>query len=172
MSKILITYFEPFGERTTNASKEVVSLLDGYIRKELPVSWSKVPSILDEIFINEPDYLFLIGEAGSYKEITVERTAHNISNGKDNEGVNKDNEPIIVGDKEVKTTLFDLSNLPYRISDNAGKYLCNYTYYLALSKVKTCKVLFVHLPYIEGSGANSLDNLYKDLLNIIDNLSR
>ena len=95
MSKILITYFEPFGERTTNASKEVVSLLDGYIRKELPVSWSKVPSILDEIFINEPDYLFLIGEAGSYKEITVERTAHNISNGKDNEGVNKDNEPII-----------------------------------------------------------------------------
>ena len=172
MSKILITYFEPFGERTTNASKEVVSLLDGYIRKELPVSWSKVPSILDEIFINEPDYLFLIGEAGSYKEITMERTAHNISNGKDNEGVNKDNELILVGDKEVKTTLFDLSKLPYCISDNAGKYLCNYTYYLALSKAKTCKVLFVHLPYIEESGPNSLDNLKKDLLNIIETLSK
>ena len=121
MSNIVVTYFEPFGERTTNASKEVVSLLDGYKRKELPVSWSKVPSILDELFINEPDYLFLIGEAGSYKEITTERTAHNISNGKDNEGVNKDNEPIIVGDKECKTTLFDLSNLPYHIGDNAGK---------------------------------------------------
>lgn len=172
MSKILITYFEPFGERTTNASKEVVSLLDGYIRKELPVSWSKVPSILDEIFINEPDYLFLIGEAGSYKEITVERTAHNISNGKDNEGVNRDNELILVGDKDIKTTLFDLSNLPYRISDNAGKYLCNYTYYLALSKVKTCKVLFVHLPYLEESGPNSLDNLRKDLLNIIETLAK
>ena len=172
MSKILITYFEPFGERTTNASKEVVSLLDGYIRKELPVSWSKVPSILDEIFINEPDYLFLIGEAGSYKEITMERTAHNISNGKDNEGVNKDNELILVGDKEVKTTLFDLSKLPYCISDNAGKYFCNYTYYLALSKAKTCKVLFVHLPYIEESGPNSLDNLKKDLLNIIETLSK
>ena len=172
MSKILITYFEPFGERTTNASKEVVSLLDGYIRKELPVSWSKVPSILDEIFINEPDYLFLIGEAGSYKEITVERTAHNVCNGKDNDCVVKDNEEILKGDKDIKTTLFDLSNLPYRISDNAGKYLCNYTYYLALSKVKTCKVLFVHLPYLEESGPNSLDNLRKDLLNIIETLAK
>ena len=172
MSKILITYFEPFGERTTNASKEVVSLLDGYIRKELPVSWSKVPSILDEIFINEPDYLFLIGEAGSYKEITVERTAHNVCNGKDNDGANKDNEEILKGDKDIKTTLFDLSKLPYCISDNAGKYLCNYTYYLALSKVKTCKVLFVHLPYLEESGPNSLDNLRKDLLNIIETLAK
>ena len=172
MSNIVVTYFEPFGGRTTNASKEVVSLLNCYKVKELPVSWSKIPYILDELFINEPDYLFLIGEAGSYKEIAIERTAHNICNGKDNEDVNKDNEPIIVGDKECKTTLFDLSKLPYRLSDNAGKYLCNYTYYLALSKVKTCKVLFIHLPYIEEVGANSLDNLKNDLLNIIETLIR
>ena len=172
MSKIIVTYFEPFGGRTTNASKEVVSLLDGYQTKELPVSWSKVSSILDEILLDEPDYLFLIGEAGSYKEITTERTAHNMSNGKDNEGVNKDNEEILDGDKENKTTLFDLSKLPYRVSDNAGKYLCNYTYYLALSKAKTCKVLFVHLPYIEETGPNSLDNLKRDLLNIIETLIR
>ena len=172
MSKVVITYFEPFGERTTNASKEVVSLFNQYQIKELPVSWNKVPFTIDELLIDEPDCLFLVGEAGSYKEITMERTAHNISNGKDNEGVNKDNEPIIVGDKEVKTTLFDLSKLPYCIGDNAGKYLCNYTYYLALSKVKTCKVLFVHLPYLEESGPNSLDNLRKDLLNIIETLSK
>jgi len=172
MSKILVTYFEPFGERTTNASKEVVSLISNFDIKELPVSWSKVPSILDELLIDEPDYLFLIGEAGSYKEITVEQVAHNISNGKDNDGVIKDNEQIIVGDKDVKTTLFDLSKLSYHIGDNAGKYLCNYTYYLALSKAKTCKVLFIHLPYIEESGSNSLDNLKNDLLNIIDILVR
>ena len=172
MSKVVITCFEPFGGRATNASKEVVSLLNGYQIKELPVSWSKVPLLLDELFVNEPDYLFLIGEAGSYKEITAEQVAHNISNGKDNEGVNKDNEAIIVGDKEVKTTLFDLSNIPYHISDNAGKYLCNYSYYLALSKAKTCKVLFIHLPYIEESGPNSLDNLKNDLLNIIETLAK
>lgn len=172
MSKVVITYFEPFGERTTNASKEVVSLFNQYQIKELPVSWNKVPFTIDELLIDEPDYLFLIGEAGSYKDITIERTAHNVCNGKDNDGVNKDNEEILKGDKDIKTTLSDLSNLPYRISDDAGKYLCNYTYYLALSKVKTCKVLFVHLPYTEESGPNSLDNLRKDLLNIIETLAK
>ena len=170
MSNIVITYFEPFGNRDTNASKEVVSLLDGYITKELPVSWSKIPSFIDEILSNKPDYLFLVGEAGSYQEITIERTAHNVSNGIDNEGVNRDNELIIVGDKEGKTTLFDLSKLPYRISDNAGKYLCNYIYYLALSKSTNTKVLFIHLPYIDTEGPNSIDNLKDDLLNIINNL--
>ena len=168
MSKIIVTYFEPFGGRTKNASKEVVSLLSGYPTKELPVSWSKVPTYLDEILSEKPDYLFLIGEAGSYKEITVERTAHNIANGKDNEGVNKDNEPIIIGDKEEKTTLFDLSKLACRIIDNAGKYLCNYTYYLALSKATHTKVLFIHLPYIDES--NTLASLKKALLNIIETL--
>ena len=172
MSKVVVTYFEPFGGRTTNASEEVVSLLDGYQVKELPVSWSKISSKLDELLIDEPDYLFLIGEAGSYKEISMEKVAHNICFGKDNEGVNKDNEEIIKGDKESKITLFDLSKLPYRVSENAGKYLCNYTYYLALSKAKTCKVLFIHLPYIEESGSNSLDNLKDALLNIIETLIR
>ena len=168
MSKIIVTYFEPFGGRTTNASKEIVSLLSEYQTKELPVSWSKIPVYFDEILNEKPDYLFLIGEAGSYKEITVERTAHNIANGKDNEGVNKDNEPIIIGDKEEKTTLFDLSKLACRIIDNAGKYLCNYTYYLALSKATHTKVLFIHLPYIDES--NTLASLKKALLNIIETL--
>ena len=170
MSNIVVTYFEPFGGRTTNASKEVVSLLSGYNTKELPVSWSKIPFALDEIFINEPDYLFLVGEAGSYKEISMEKIAHNICNGKDNEDVNKDNEPIIVGDKECKTTLFDLSKLPYRLSDNAGKYLCNYSYYLALSKSKKTKVLFIHVPYID-SLMNNVNSVKEQLEQIIKTLA-
>ena len=168
MSKTIVTYFEPFGGRTTNASREVVSLLNGYQTKELPVSWSKIPSIIDELLSNEPDYLFLVGEAGSYKEITIERTAHNISNGKDNEDVNRENSMIINGGPNELITIFDLSKLNYRISDDAGKYLCNYTYYLALSKSKNTKVLFIHLPYIE----NNLNNLKDNLLDIINTLAK
>lgn len=172
MKKIIVTHFEPFGGRTTNVSKEVVSLLGDFEIKELPVSWNKVPNHIDDIFSNNPDYLFLIGEAGSYKQITIEKVAHNISNGKDNDGTNKDNEPIIGGAPDILTTQFDLSELKYFISEDAGKYLCNYTYYLALSKAKNCKVLFVHLPYIEENGANSVENLKKDLLNIINTLTK
>lgn len=165
--KTLVTYFEPFGGRNTNASKEVVSLLSDYDIKELPVSWNKIESIIDEILSNDLDYLFLIGESGKYEEITVERTAHNICNGKDNYGVAKDNEPISGGPEELKTK-FNLDNLPYCISDDAGKYLCNYTYYLALSKAKNTKVVFVHLPYIN----DNLDHLKNDLLSIIKSLTR
>ena len=128
MSHIVITYFEPFGGRLTNASKEVVTSLDGYIVKELPVSWLKVPSLIDEILLDNPDYLFLVGEALSYQEITIEKLAHNISNGKDNDGVNKDNEQIISKGPIEIATKFDIDKLPYRISNDAGKYLCNYTY--------------------------------------------
>ena len=58
MSNIVVTYFEPFGGRTTNASKEVVSLLNNYQLKELPVSWSKIPTMISEILSSNPDYLF------------------------------------------------------------------------------------------------------------------
>ena len=167
MNKTLITYFEPFGGRTTNASKEVVSLLSDYETRELPVSWLKIESIIEDMLSNDLDYLFLIGEAGSYEEITVERTAHNICNGKDNYGVIKDNEPINNGPEELKTK-FNLDDIPYRISDNAGKYLCNYTYYLALSKTKNTKVVFIHLPYINSN----LEELKDALLNIIKTLSK
>ena len=168
MNKTLVTYFEPFGGRTTNASKEVVSLLSDYKTKELPVSWLKIESIIEEILSNDLDYLFLIGEAGKYQEITVERTAHNVCNGKDNYDVIKDNEPIIVNGPEEIKTKFDLKDIKYCISDDAGKYLCNYTYYLALSKAKNTKVVFIHLPYIN----NNINNLKNDLLSIIDTLTK
>lgn len=168
MSKIVVTYFEPFGGRSTNASKEVVSLLTEYAIKELPVSWNKVPTFLDEVLAVDPDYLFMVGEAGSYQEINVERSAHNISNGKDNDGVTLNNEPIIKDGNDVLATKFDLSGLNYRVNDDAGKYLCNYSYYLALAKAKNTMVLFIHLPYIN----NNLNSLKEDLLNIIKSLTK
>lgn len=169
MKKVFVTYFEPFGGRNTNASKEVVSLLKDYQVFELPVSWEKVPSIIDDLINDKPDYLFMIGEADSYKEITIEKIAHNIAHGVDNSGANKDNEPIINGGTDALTTTFDLSKLPYRISENAGKYLCNYTYYQALLKTKKTKVLFIHLPYIDETN-NTLTNLKDTLSNIIEEL--
>lgn len=169
MKNIVVTYFEPFGGRTTNASKEVVTLLSDYQIKELPVSWKKVPLLIDEILFNEPDYLFLVGEAGSYKDISMEKYAHNIAHGVDNFGVMKNEEPIISGGANALTTTFDLSKLPYRISENAGRYLCNFTYYLALSKSKKTKVLFIHLPYIDETN-NTLTNLKDALSNIIEEL--
>ena len=168
MKNVVVTYFEPFGGRTTNASKEAVSLLSDFKIKQLPVSWDNVVPLIDEILNDEPDYLFLVGEAGSYKEITMEKTAHNIAHGIDNRGKNMEDVPIINGGPDTINTKFDLSDLPYLISENAGKYLCNYSYYLALSKAKNTKVLFVHLPYVD----NNLNSLKSSLLDIINTLTK
>lgn len=171
MKNIVVTYFEPFGGRTTNASKEVVTLLSDYQIIELPVSWEKVPLLIDEIMFNEPDYLFLIGEAGSYKEISMEKYAHNIAHGVDNFDVKKNEEPIIRGGTDTLITTFNLSKLHYRVSEDAGKYLCNFTYYQALSKSKKTKVLFIHLPYIDETN-NTLINLRDALSSIIEELTK
>ena len=79
MKDILITYFVPFGNRTTNASKEVaLSLNLSCDILELPVEWNKAKEIIDTL--EEYRYIFMFGEAGSYKELTIEKCAHNISN--------------------------------------------------------------------------------------------
>ena len=166
--KTLVTYFEPFGGRTANASKEVASLLNEFETIELPVSWLQVESKIEEILSKHPDCLFLIGEAGSYQEITVEKTAHNMCNGLDNYGVNKNNEPIVNDGPNDIQTKFNLENVKYRISDDAGKYLCNYVYYLALTKANVTKVAFIHLPYID----NNISELKNSLLDIIEKLTK
>ena len=105
MKNIVVTYFEPFGGRNTNASKEVVSLLKKYKTKELPVSWSKIPALIDDILSTKVDYLFLVGEAGSYKEISLEKYARNIAHGIDNSGLSKENE-LCCGHKTRKLCLY------------------------------------------------------------------
>ena len=144
--KIALTYFEPFGGRSFNASKATVMGLDIDADKiGLPVSWNDINSRLDEIFIDEPDYLFLLGEAGSIPEPRLELEAHNVMKGKDNNGVEKFVEKIIPEGLDTLNTTF-ISDDMFMISYDAGQYLCNCSYYLALSKAKESKVIFIHVP--------------------------
>ena len=172
MKKVAVTYFEPFGGRTTNASKEVVTALKDYETYELPVSWNQVVLQLKAIFKQKPDCLFMVGEAGSYREITIEKCAHNLANGIDNDNIEKSNTAIIPFAFDCIETQFDLSSVPFCISENAGQYLCNYSYYNALMLADNTKVIFIHLPYIEKEGPNSLVNLEKQLNQIIDILTK
>ena len=148
MSKeIVITYFEPFGGRTTNTSEEVAGQLSSYFSIELPVSWDKAGQVLLEKLPKETKYLFLLGEAGSYQDVTVELVAKNISNGVDNYGVKKVEEKIDDGNNLVTSIVFNKKELPVKYSYSAGKYLCNYIYYFSLKNIKGTKIVFIHLPY-------------------------
>ena len=168
MKKIYITYFEPFGGRATNASKEVVlNMFGDFNRISLPVSFKKVPSIINQILKEEPRYLFMIGEAGSYDDITIEIKAKNICSGTDEDGTKKDKEKILnASSKELKTN-FNINGLKWKTGEDAGEFLCNYSYYLALHNAEVTKVIFIHLPYIQKDGKNSLEELSKRLRQLI-----
>ena len=152
---IIVTYFEPFGGRLFNASKATVDGLPLDInRVGLPVSWNDINQRLDEILFDEPDYLFLLGEAGMIAEPRLELEAHNIAYGKDNYGVEKNDEKIVDSGLDTLNTTFVTDDI-FMTSYDAGKYLCNCSFYLSLTKAKETKVIFIHVPaFNEGDEEN------------------
>ena len=157
---IKITYFEPFGGRSFNASSATALGLDINAEKiGLPISWNEISHRLDDVLEDEPDYLFMIGEAGMIPFPRLELEAHNISNGKDNYEVEKHNEKIIEDGLDTLNTTFIVDD-DFVLSYDAGQYLCNCSYYLALSKAKNTKVIFIHVPaFNEGDEENKKESI-------------
>lgn len=167
-NRVILTYFEPFGVRDHNASKTAALFLaDRYPVHELPVRWNKIEAEIISLLDEAPEYLILFGEAGSYPEVTVECAAHNVARGKDNDGVIKDGILVDGGAEELRTGI-DVEVLPLRKSVDAGKFLCNASYYYALSHAGKTKVLFVHVPYLEDPGVRN--NAQKSILALAEAL--
>ena len=168
MRRSVITYFEPFGGRETNASKEVVLGMEvGYEVIGLPVSWKKSLEIVNSFMKDKPRYVFLVGEAGKYNDVTVEVCARNICSGVDEDGDKRDNDKIAKNTPKELRTNFDIDKLDFVKSDNAGKFLCNYVYYQCLLKAEITKVIFIHVPYLEELGSNRKDAVIRKVENII-----
>ena len=168
MKKTVITYFEPFGGKKINASKEVVLALKTPFEKiSLPVSWKRTLPILNEIMESNPRYLFMVGEAGDYSDVTVELVARNICSGVDEDGVKKDKDRILRATPKILKTNFDVDNIPFTNSDNAGRFLCNYVYYISLLRSEVTKIIFIHVPYLHSKGSRKKEVLVKKVNEII-----
>lgn len=172
-ANIVLTGFEPFNNRSINASYEVISKIENLRKYLLPVAFNKVEEKIDEILKTNPDVLILTGEAASYNNMTLEKEAHNIAFGKDNDGVIKNDEIIKEDGKDTYITNIDINNIKdidFNVSTSAGKYLCNYTYYLSLYKTQNTntKVIFIHFPLIKEQGGEfELDDLVNRLNSIV-----
>jgi len=187
--KVLLTAFEPFDNRPTNASLDVVrefrSNVESFeiVKEVLPVIYDKFAFI--KIFEKHKDVdLFLLtGEAGGRLKVSLEEVALNVMSAvtPDNEGILKSGETIIQGGKNAYFCNLDLKaiesqlNIEYvQRSYHAGTYICNLLYYLANDYIvqhslKTA-CLFVHFPYIEDSLFSIDDgmNILNDLLHQIE----
>lgn len=164
--KLLLMYFEPFNGRSENTSERAVKCVpdkagDLEITKLcLPVVYGEAARIArDKAKQINASAVLCIGEAGSRKNITVERRAENKRNSDipDNNGKIYKNQRIIKGAEEFLPSTFPAAEavdavkklgIDCALSDSAGTYVCNdlffnLLYYFRDSDVK-CG--FIHVP--------------------------
>ena len=164
MKKILITAFEPFGGRETNASAAVLEKLPGRIcgcgteKILLPVVYGKAA---ETALQHHADAIFLLGEAGGRNTVTPELQAVNIREARipDNEGNRPAAEKILPDGPDIYAAPFPVSQIVQRmqeeqyrieVSGDAGRYVCNDTFYLT-GTGSSVPVSFVHVPAREES---------------------
>lgn len=161
MEKILVTGFGPFGHNTSNPSSNSLETLgcgddNIIICPNIEVSCKAVDDYMSSIDVtNMRIHLGLNEKAKTFK---IEQFAYNEKNFPipDISGLGAAGEAIDVNGPIKRETNMDvhalLSHLvkmefQVEISDDPGRYLCNYMYYKSLNKNRNA--IFVHLPPYE-----------------------
>ena len=167
MAEVVLTGFEPFGGWDANPSWAAVQLATQRLRQkghdvvavELPVTFDgAISQVAGLLAGHHPAVFIATGVAGSAQAIRLETLAVNEINAKipDNSGEQPIGVPVHDGAaRTLPTTLpaaqieqaWTLADIPHEFSDNAGRYVCNATFFalqnVASSSIKTG---FIHIP--------------------------
>lgn len=168
MKRLLITGFAPFGGDKVNPSWQAVSALPETVgpwelyKKELPVTFRGAPAaLLEAVTQCEPDAVLMVGLAASRGMVTPERQAVNeiVARIPDNEGNQPKNEPVVPGGPEAlfstlpvedMTEAIEALGVPARLSESAGRFVCNALLYDALYHLEQAEepipAAFIHVP--------------------------
>jgi len=192
--KILLTGFEPFGDLKVNPSQDILErIMDGHTLCNLheinttilPVSFdsagARIKKTIQEF---KPDAILSLGLSEGSDSITLERKAMNL---KQDTGVlntkNINGPKLILFGRPIsyKSTLpleriyrsLKDRNIPVTMSDNAGKYICNYVFYLACHQIKLLKnsgkAGFIHVPLMLEQTLESTSDIPSLPLNLMVN---
>ena len=188
---ILLTGFEPFGGSEVNSSWETAVRVGQRPPKGvcmetllLPVSFVRAGKRIREVLREKKfDVLVMLGQRGKGESIDIERIAINMmdASNPDNDGYHPQEQTIVDGGEAayfsnlpIKTLRDALlqKGIPARVSNSAGLYVCNSTYYNALNEIYEqglpTKALFIHLPII--SEDFPIEMLTDAILAIIDTI--
>ena len=168
---VLLTGFEPFGGSDINSSWETAVQVGQLAPRDviidvqqLPVSFERAGVMVRKLLKDrKPDVLVMLGQRGKGVSIDIERIAVNLKDASkpDNDGccpqeqmISHNGNAAYFSNLPVKILRDALlqKNIPAKVSNSAGLYVCNSTYYHALNEIfeqrlKT-KAVFVHLPKI------------------------
>lgn len=177
MRPVLLTGFEPFDGDDVNPSWEAARRLDGTLcrgrrvaARLLPCAFDAVGPELERLVAElRPEIAVAAGLAGGRAEISLERVAINVRDARipDNAGAQPVDAPCAVGGPAaylstlpIKATLQRLrvAGLPAVVSNSAGTFVCNHTFYLLRHLARGRRGLprragFVHLPWLPEQAA-------------------
>jgi pyroglutamyl-peptidase len=172
--RVLLTGFQPYNGAEQNSSREVVRALDGcavggfrLVGRVFPVSTAAVGeaicNALDEL---QPALVLMLGVWPGRQGLSVERVAINVLDFPfpDNDGAQPSDAEVIprgpdafLSTVSVRATLeaWAAHGLPGSISNSAGTYLCNQSFYTALHHTagSGIPVGFIHLPALPAEAA-------------------
>lgn len=168
--KILLSAFEPFGGEKINPTQiilqELPDTLEGItlIKVNVPVEFDTcTETVMSAVRRETPDAVILLGQAGGRDAVTPERIGINLDDARmaDNAGKCPKDVPI---DPEGPAAYFSTlpvreiveaiaeKEIPARISNSAGTYVCNHLMYSVLhSFAKEGRKVpcgFIHVPYL------------------------
>lgn len=175
---VLLTGFEPFDGEGINPSWEVAHALDGWVCAGATVHARRIACVfgtalreldaaIDEV---QPQLVICIGQAGGRSEVTPERVAINIDDGRicDNAGCQPIDVPVVPGapaayfsSLPIKAIVRDLraAGVPAAVSNSAGTFVCNHLFYGLMHRLATRSPAadlrggFIHIPYLLSQAA-------------------
>ncbi|XP_064197486.1 pyroglutamyl-peptidase 1-like [Anguilla rostrata] len=163
---VVVTGFGPFGEHAVNASwvavKELEQLglgpgVDLHVH-EVPVEYQAVSCLVPSLWEQyHPQLVVHVGVSGAATAITLEMCGHNHGYKRpDNCSFCPDTHCCVEGGADCIKSVIDMETVCQRVkasglgvsvtvSKDAGRYLCDYTYYLSLH-LSGGSSAFVHVP--------------------------
>lgn len=190
--KVLITGFDPFGGESINPAWEAIkgmeNVVDGIeiIKLQIPTVFKKsAEKLFTGIEEHKPDVVICVGQAGGRYDMTVERVAINMDDGRipDNDGYQPIDSPVYQdGENAYFATLpikgiveeMKLAKIPASVSNTAGTYVCNHIMYSLLYYVSKnnldIKGGFIHVPFIREQVVDKKNVPYMELSSITEAL--
>ncbi|KAK6642733.1 hypothetical protein RUM43_004235 [Polyplax serrata] len=183
---VVVTGFGPFGGHKVNASWEIAKTLPSFnlqsygielILQEIPVVYSIVNDTVPKLWKkHNPQLVIHMGLKSIGSEITLETVAHRNEYTKadvlgklpENGSASGTHDVLHTG-LNVSSVVDILSNsptvdVPIQESTNAGRYLCEFTFYTSLN-INKMRTIFVHVPnFDKGYSVQQLASVIKEII--------
>lgn len=185
---VVVTGFGPFGEHAVNASWVAVQELEklGLGDRvdlqvyEVPVEYQTVQRLIPDLWIkHRPQLIVHVGVSGMATAITLEKCGHNKGYlGLDNRQFCPDTQCCVDGGPECLQSSIDMDvvckrasaadlDVQFTVSTDAGRYLCDFTYYTSLHESHG-KSAFIHVPPLgKPYTATQLGRALRTILQVI-----